>query len=101
MLTRRFSLGPPGELWSSARRLAAEKGIRPASIHDLYLAMGRGEVGGFTVPAINVRMMTYDTTRAIFRAAKARNAGAILIDPETGVRHGASDPRSDGLAAGF
>lgn len=29
------------------------------------------------------------------------HAGAIRIDPETGVRTGASDPRSDGLAAGF
>jgi oxamate amidohydrolase len=29
------------------------------------------------------------------------HAGAILIDPETGVRHGATDPRSDGLASGF
>ena len=28
-------------------------GVRPASIHDLYLARGRGECGGFTVPAIN------------------------------------------------
>ena len=30
---------------------------RPASINDLYLARGRGECGGFTVPAINVRML--------------------------------------------
>jgi gamma-glutamyltranspeptidase/glutathione hydrolase len=29
------------------------------------------------------------------------HAGAILIDPDTGVRHGGSDPRSDGLAAGY
>ncbi|MBA2571763.1 MAG: hypothetical protein H0V06_01860, partial [Gemmatimonadetes bacterium] len=28
--------------------LAQQIGIRPASIHDLYLARGRGEVGGFT-----------------------------------------------------
>ena len=28
------------------------------------------------------------------------HAGAILIDPVTGVRQGASDPRGDGLAAG-
>ncbi|MEF3065432.1 gamma-glutamyltransferase [Pandoraea apista] len=28
------------------------------------------------------------------------HAGAILIDPVTGVRYGASDPRGDGLAAG-
>ncbi len=55
-------------------------GARPQSIAPIYFARGRGECSGFTVPAINVRMMAYDTTRAIFRAAKARNAGAILIE---------------------
>ena len=50
-------------------------GARPASINDLYLARGRGECGGFTVPAINVRMLAYDTARAIFRTARqARRA---------------------------
>lgn len=29
------------------------------------------------------------------------HAGAILIDPRTGVRSGAADPRGDGLAAGY
>ncbi|MEO6958888.1 MAG: gamma-glutamyltransferase [Burkholderiaceae bacterium] len=29
------------------------------------------------------------------------HAGAILVDPATGVMQGASDPRGDGLAAGF
>jgi fructose/tagatose bisphosphate aldolase len=55
-------------------------GARPASINDLYLARGRGECGGFTVPAINVRMLTYDTARAIFRAAQAGKAGAIILE---------------------
>jgi fructose-bisphosphate aldolase, class II len=55
-------------------------GARPASINDLYLARGRGECGGFTVPAINVRMLAYDTTRAIFRAARAGKAGAIILE---------------------
>jgi fructose/tagatose bisphosphate aldolase len=55
-------------------------GARPASIHDLYLARGRGECGGFTVPAINVRMLAYDTARAIFRVARARKAGAIILE---------------------
>jgi fructose-bisphosphate aldolase, class II len=55
-------------------------GARPASINGLYLARGRGEVSGFTVPAINVRMMTYDTARAVFRAARAGRAGAILLE---------------------
>ena len=30
-------------------------GVRAASINGLYMARGRGEVHGFTVPAINVR----------------------------------------------
>ncbi len=55
-------------------------GARPASINDLYLARGRGECGGFTVPAINVRMLAYDTARAIFRAARSGKAGAIILE---------------------
>jgi fructose-bisphosphate aldolase class II len=55
-------------------------GTRPASINDLYLARGRGECGGFTVPAINVRMLAYDTARAIFRTARAGKAGAIILE---------------------
>ncbi len=55
-------------------------GVRPASIHDLYIARGRGECGGFTVPAINVRGASYDTARAIFRQAIALDAGAFLLE---------------------
>jgi fructose-bisphosphate aldolase class II len=62
------------------RSVAASRGIRPASIHDLYMAMGRGDAGGFTVPAMNIRMMTYDTARAAFRAAKSLNAGALIFE---------------------
>ena len=55
-------------------------GVRPASIHDLYMARGRGEVHGFTVPAINVRGMAYDTARSIFRTANRLKAGAFLLE---------------------
>ncbi len=55
-------------------------GARPASIQALYLARGRGECGGFTVPAINVRAMAYDSARAVFRAARAGKAGAIILE---------------------
>ncbi len=55
-------------------------GVRAASINDLYLARGRGEVSGFTVPAINVRGMAYDTARAIFRTAVKTNAGAFILE---------------------
>ena len=55
-------------------------GVRPASIHDLYMARGRGEVGGFTVPAINVRGASYDTGRSIFRTANRLDAGAFILE---------------------
>jgi len=55
-------------------------GVIPSSIHDLYLARGRGETSGYTVPAINVRGMTYDTARSIFRTAIKLDAGAFLLE---------------------
>src|SRR5215213_4315334 len=73
-----------GEEREAARWLLWElgqvTGARPASINDLYLARGRGECGGFTVPAMNVRMLAYDTARAIFRVARAGKAGAIILE---------------------
>src|ERR1043166_355553 len=55
-------------------------GVQPASIHDLYMARGRGDIRGFTVPAINVRGMTYDTARSIFRTAIKLDAGAFILE---------------------
>jgi len=55
-------------------------GVRSASIQDLYMARGRGDVSGFTVPAINVRGMAYDTARSIFRTAIAKKAGAFILE---------------------
>jgi fructose/tagatose bisphosphate aldolase len=55
-------------------------GVRPSSIHDLYMARGRNEIHGFTVPAINVRGASYDTARSIFRTALAMKAGAFILE---------------------
>jgi len=83
-LVRTSVFGQDAEVKGTARwilrSLAAAAGIRPASIHDLYMAMGRGDAGGFTVPAINVRAMAYDTARAVIRAAKKLNAGAFIFE---------------------
>ncbi|MGE4054822.1 MAG: tRNA uracil 4-sulfurtransferase ThiI [Vicinamibacterales bacterium] len=83
-LVRTAVFGADAEIKGTARwairQLGLAAGIRPASIHDLYLAMGRGEASGFTVPAINVRAMAYDTARAVIRAAKGLNAGAFIFE---------------------
>ena len=62
------------------RSAAASMGVLPASILPLYEARGRGEVTGFTVPAINVRMLSYDTARAACRAARALDVGAVIFE---------------------
>ena len=55
-------------------------GVYPASIYEFYMARGRGEFSGFTVPAINLRSMTYDLARAIFRVAKRNKSGAFVFE---------------------
>lgn len=60
--------------------LAYKKGIYSSSIHELYIARGGGEFSGFTVPAINLRGLTYDLAKAIFRVAKKNNSGAFIFE---------------------
>lgn len=60
---------------------AYKKGVYSSSINGLYMARGRNEFPGtFTVPAINLRTLTYDLARAIFRVAKRNNAGAFIFE---------------------
>jgi fructose/tagatose bisphosphate aldolase len=60
--------------------IAYKEGIFPSSIHEFYVGRGRGEFGGFTVPAINLRSMTYDLARKIFRVGKKNNSGAFIFE---------------------
>jgi len=62
------------------RRSAAALGIVSSSIQALYEAMGRGEVQGFTVPAINLRAMTYYSAQAVFRAALKGHVGPVIFE---------------------
>ena len=61
--------------------IAYKKGVYSSSINGLYMARGRNEFPGtFTVPAMNLRTLTYDLARAIFRCAKRNNAGAFIFE---------------------
>ena len=65
-------------IWSASQAL----GCRSASIHELYMARGRGEFDAtkFTVPAVNVRAAAYLTARHAFAAALERDAGAVIFE---------------------
>jgi fructose/tagatose bisphosphate aldolase len=61
--------------------VARATGAVPASIQPLYEAIGLGEVKpDFTVPAHNLRALTYDKARALFRAAMKHDAGAFIFE---------------------
>lgn len=63
------------------RQAALASGVMPASIHDLYLARGRGEIPPtFTVPAMNLRSLSFEAARAVFRAARKLDAGAMIFE---------------------
>ena len=62
------------------RRAAARLGIIPASIQSLYEAMGCNEAAGFTVPAINIRGITYHVAQAVFRAAINGKVGPVIFE---------------------
>ena len=59
---------------------APELGAVSSSIAGLYSARGRGEVSGFTAPAVNIRGMAYDMARALFRAMKAQRAAVTIFE---------------------
>jgi len=65
-------------IWSASQAL----GCGSASIHELYMARGRGEFAAtrFTVPAINVRAAGYLTASQAFAAALERDAGAVIFE---------------------
>jgi fructose/tagatose bisphosphate aldolase len=63
-------------VWAASQAL----GARSASIHDLYMARGRGEVSGFTVPAINIRAQTFDMARTVYETADRADVGAVILE---------------------
>jgi len=62
------------------REMARSGGIYPASIQGLYEASGKGLYQGITVPAINIRGITYHVARAVFRAAEKDAVGAFIFE---------------------
>jgi len=68
------------EFFRAIRQAALDLGIYPASIQSLYEAAGKGQFTKITVPAINIRMLTYDVACAVFRAAQKDKVGALTFE---------------------
>ncbi len=61
------------------KEIAKTEGAVPSSVRSLYEEMGKS-YPGFTVPAINIRGLTYDVARAVFRKASVLDVGAFLFE---------------------
>lgn len=62
------------------RKLADMLGCAPASIHELYMAIGKGETEDFSVPAMNIRTLTYDKARLVFKIAQKHSVGPFIFE---------------------
>lgn len=70
-------------IWA-IREAALAAGIVPSSVQELYLACAAGKWGGKTVPAMNLRGWTYQTCRAVFRAAKELDSQLFIFEQAVG-----------------
>ena len=55
-------------------------GTIPASIFDFYLSIARGKHPDYTVPAINIRTLTYDIACVILKLCKELKTSALILE---------------------
>lgn len=63
-------------IWEGSQKL----GCPSSSIHDFYIARAENAWKDMTVPAINIRGLTYDIARTIFKALTRLNAGTCIFE---------------------
>lgn len=67
------------ELFIPLQESLKQLGYKGYSIYPLYREFSKKFLG-FSVPAINIRGMTYDVARTIFRVAKKLKVGALIFE---------------------
>ncbi len=63
-------------IWEGSQLL----GCPSSSIHDFYISRAKDAWKDQTIPAINIRGMTYDIARTIFKTLARLNSGACLFE---------------------
>ena len=68
------------EAQQKLKKIAKEKGIFLKSLQPLYQKIAQRELKGFVVPGFNIRTLTFELGRALFRAVKKEKVGAFIIE---------------------
>ncbi len=82
-LVEQYIFGPEknrAKIYSEVRKKAVKRGIFLSSLIPLYKDIARGNLEGFSVPAFNIRTLTFDIAKAVFRAAKKEKASAFILE---------------------
>jgi fructose/tagatose bisphosphate aldolase len=75
----------PADVQALARWIICEGAqqlkVKPASPQEVYVAIAEGRIDRImSFPAVNIRVGTLDTARAMFKAAKDNNVGALIAE---------------------
>ena len=65
---------------TAIRSLAQQENILTSSTHTLYAAFADGKITGCTIPAFNLRTLTYDMARIIFQVMREHRMGACIFE---------------------
>src|SRR5215218_5236620 len=85
-------------IWA-IREAALAAGVIPASVQGLYLARAAEKWSGRTVPAMNLRGWSYQTCRAVFRAARDLDSRLFIFEQAVGEAIYAAQPPAEYTAA--
>lgn len=84
LLVYNLCLNPSDEIRESCYwliwELGSELGVFPSSIQALYEAKGRDKYRKVTVPAVNIRGLTFDVARALVRSAMKSKSLAFIFE---------------------
>jgi fructose/tagatose bisphosphate aldolase len=78
-----LALAPEPRRADLAQRLrdeAERHGVYPASIQPVYCALAAGDLPPLTVPAFNLRGLTYEIARLVWRTALDLEAGPVIFE---------------------
>lgn len=78
-----LAAGPAGESDAAAAELLAAcstLGVRPAPVGPIYRALADDRLEALTVPAFNVRGLTFDVATAVYRRAVELDAGGLMFE---------------------
>lgn len=82
-MARQLAFAAPAQqqaLLAQLRKAALAQGIVPSSISPVYRALAREQLAPLTVPAFNLRGLTYPVARALFRSMATHQAGPVMFE---------------------